>query len=178
MSYLKFDNWRNNIDVWCFCSEARTLVVIAHLPLVTRRPPFQGQGQGQGQGQAMNRDSSRDAARRAQGEGQGYVLLYSNHGVTDVSRPSLFTSFSVLFLFFFFNFRFYIIVLLIPVTWPKVQWRNWGVEAHNPQHFSDGEIAWWTISDWLAGRCGGLPANLWSSTTWFPRLKNAVDNRL
>lgn len=46
----------------------------------------------------------------------------------------------------------------------------------NPQHFTDVEIASWTISGWLAGRGGSAPANRWSLTTRFPRQKSAVDN--
>ena len=36
---------------------------------------------------------------------------------------------------------------------------NTSRKAHYPQRFSDAEIAWRTISHWLAGRRTGLPAN-------------------
>ena len=45
-------------------------------------------------------------------------------------------------------------------------------------HFSDMEIALWTISNWLVGHVTILPANHWLSTMWFMHLKNAVDNPL
>jgi len=45
-----------------------------------------------------------------------------------------------------------------------------------PLRFSDAEIAWRTINDWLADRRTGLPANCRSSATRLPSLINAVDN--
>lgn len=51
-------------------------------------------------------------------------------------------------------------------------------KVHNPQRFSDAQMAWRTLRDLLAYDCTGFPTNGWSPTRRFLQLKNVNDNKL